>query len=74
LGPALTRSTLAYRLSSIAIRPITNTTNAMPNNVISIKTMTLTLYLPSWDLCALSTPQRMLAAKGPGPFFGMSRP
>jgi hypothetical protein len=57
----------AYRLSNIATSPRTSTTKAVPNNVISIVVMTLTLYLPNWNLCALSTPQRMIAAQGPEP-------
>ena len=66
MDPGSDKVTPAYRLSSIATSAMTNTTKAMPNNVSSMKKMTLTLYLPSRDLCALSTPQRMLAAKGSG--------
>ena len=41
-----------YRLLSSIKTPITNTTKAIPNNAISIKVMTLTVYLPTLDLRA----------------------
>ena len=36
---------ILYRLLSSIKTPITNTTKAIPNNTISIKVMTLTVYL-----------------------------
>jgi hypothetical protein len=43
---------ILYRLLSSIKTPITNTTKAIPNNAISIKVMTLTVYLPTLDLRA----------------------
>ena len=65
--PGSDKVTPAYRLSSITTSAMTITIKAMPNNVISIEAMMFTLYLPRWDLCALSALQRMLAAKRPEP-------
>jgi hypothetical protein len=41
---------ILYRLLSSIKTPITNTTKAIPNNAISIKVMTLTVYLPTLGL------------------------
>ena len=68
--PGPDKVTPAYRLSNITISAMTNTSKAMPNNVSSIEAMVFTLYLPRWDMCALSAPQRMLAAKRPEPAHG----
>ncbi len=43
--------------------PMTNTTKAIPNNMISIKVMTPTVYLPGWDFYTSSGPTRDVSTK-----------
>jgi hypothetical protein len=60
-------SNLHQLLSSIKT-PIRNTTKAIPNNTISIKVKTLTVYLPTLDLRArIAGLTGMVAARVPKP-------
>jgi hypothetical protein len=58
-----------HRLNSSIKTPITNTTKAVPNNAISIKVMTLTVYLPTFALRARKAVSRgWQQQKGRSPF------
>jgi hypothetical protein len=58
-----------HRLNSSIKTPITNTTKAIPNNAISIKVMTLTVYLPTLALRARKAVSRgWQQQKGRSPF------
>ena len=58
---------ILYRLRNRTKTPMTNTTKAIPNNAISIRVMTPTVYLPALDPYALSGPRMIVAAKRPEP-------